>query len=427
MVTGFALRGNAAEPASGQAERVDSPSQHEGMPFKLIVSTDGDLQLAPLGNAALLSKGTVARRLYLIRDGMIQEVDGLNDLDIDTFPSSWAAGGTWPDNVWMAISNASDAGPNWSWIYRWKLTPRQHGETEGGSWELLREHFESVGEVIPWRGGAFLIAGNSALAFPYNNVTWVTPSKDTHVATDFCVTLRRKYKQTSLPDGCSRKAEVVDSPPEMPKSFVAVESSDDGSWGLSAGQLLHWRSAEWVNVAYLPSSKSEGAAPCTLTPNITRVQLWVRSETDLWLTISDDGCGQVWSTTGGKNSVTFFSDGDEFKLLDKRSEWDDSCPYVMVDTVALRGDPINGTSWRMSIAQGRAIIRKALRKHPEFRQLPFFRYPCFGFDCIGARVPDLRTGEALRKAVGSEQYDHNYASPLYCGPHPLSQLFQVYP
>ena len=480
-----------------QADHQNSSNPYQGVPLKLIAASEGydsQLQLMALGSAALISRGYWNRVLYLIRDGRVHELDGLNGYNrrADAPPARWVAGGTWPDEVWMALSQSSDGGPSWSWIYRWIPTAPQDTPAQDGHWALWREHEESVGHIIPWRGGVVVIGDGTHLVFPSHVVTWVTAAQTIRLSPRACAgllpwdkrdgalfgfgywcgeefpkgvpqiqsllqyqsnahgklivhhialpeSLRHddlrlfvesgqllviKTKEDAGPRFFRLEGEYWVTAGELPKSFVAIESSDHTPWGLSSGQLLRWQHSRWEQVAYLPSSRYGDAARCTPALDDSDLRVWTQGESDIWLMMSDQNCGQLWSTVSSDGTFEL-ADAVTSGLSAKRSESENKCQDIMVDVIVLNGDPINGTSWEMSASRGRALIQKALRTHPEFRQLPFFRYRSFGYDCIGARVPDSKTGEALRNAVGSEQYDHNCASPTQCGSHPGSQPFPI--
>jgi len=466
------------------------------MPLNLVAKTDGALQLEPVGDAALISKGSWGRMLYLIRDQKLQAVEGLNGFvqSDNAGPSFWVAAGTWPDNVWLALSMTSDAGPSWSWIYQWTPAPERSGKNPAGHWSLRREHERSVGQVVPWRGGAVLV--HTSPHAPYSvlikdGVDWLTPPKSTSLSASSCTgplpwreqggsllgfgyaceedgfwpergaaLVRHRWdargrletESVALPESfvadgdppswrlfieaeqllmLNTRANAVEprlvrregdrwvAAGDLPTPFDLVKSTDHALWVLSEGQLLRWRRSGWQAIAHLPCSSADATEACRSRD----AELWSRSDAELWLSIA----GQLWCTVSAENAVTFLTSDEESALAEERRTWDDRCPHVMVDVVALNGEPINGEPWRLSAEEGRALIRNALRGRPEFHALPFFRYRSFGHDCIGARVPDAKTGEALRGAVGSERYDHHHTSSPHCGPHPDSRPFRVFP
>ncbi len=469
----------------------------QGMPLNLVAQIDDEMQLAPVGDAALLSTGFWGTRmLYLIRDRKLQAVEGLNGFvqSDNAGASFWAAGGSWPDDVWLALSMASDAGPSWSWIYQWIPSPERSAESPTGHWALRREHERSVGQVIPWRGGAVLVHTSPHVPRPLlfeQGASWLTPTKSTRLGASSCAGplpwLGQDDSLLGFGYACERddvwlepSAALVrhqwdargqldtehltlpesfdadDNPPrwrlfiegeqllllntksnaveprlvrregdrwvaagDLPTPSHLVKSTDHALWVLSEGQLMRWRRSGWQAIAHLPCSSADAVEACRSDDG----ELWSRSESELWLAVA----GQLWSTADAEDSVIFLTTEEREALMEERRTWDDRCPYIMVDVVALNGDPLNGEPWRMSAEEGRTLIRNALRDRPELRSLSFFRYDSFGHDCIGARVPDEKTGAALRLAVGSDHHHHFYTVSPHCGPHPDSRPFRVFP
>lgn len=126
------------------------------MPLRYVAGTDTWLDLHPLGEAALLFVGSwVGRTSYLIHRGEVVSVEGLDSyLQQDNAGMSFVeAGGTWPRDAWLAVSQRSDAGPSIAWVYRWVASSKAPGAALSGSWRLVHEHGRLVSELVPWQGG----------------------------------------------------------------------------------------------------------------------------------------------------------------------------------------------------------------------------------------------------------------------------------
>jgi hypothetical protein len=311
-----------------------------------VAQLDYPVRLLPLGTSALVLTGDWAAPLaFVIDENQLTFRSQLARFDVRPRGATalWVAGGSWPDNVWLAMSYPSDAGPCGADVYNL----RRDG------WTKRLEHSSCVGDLKLWRNDPVLIGttpnipvmttraierlGTSGIeplaydtcdfaasSFSQNGVlsvfstdcateagvegssnglridTWsATGSRSTEL-----VPLRGHSVERVLVDaggpafllrgdeqGPAQVARFVSDHwltlAEVPEDFSTLDASGSLElWGLSQGQLLSWNSGKWGRTR-LPAPPADA--------QIAWGSVWHRGPRDVWLVGESTRAGHVTS------------------------------------------------------------------------------------------------------------------------------------
>jgi hypothetical protein len=151
----------SSAPPFAKGERRDT-----GLAFHLVAEFPYDITFAPLGPNALLVTGDWLASLPLLIEAnelrFFPELARFDERDAGNISAAW---GSWPDNAWLAVSKASDAGPSWSDVFRW--TPAAVSAHDGGTpkpqWMKKVEHDPWVCEAVELGDTIILVGRSSAV------------------------------------------------------------------------------------------------------------------------------------------------------------------------------------------------------------------------------------------------------------------------
>lgn len=171
----------SATVASVAAHLPDAPPQLQdtGLAFHRVATFDYPIAFAALGGSALLVAGERNPVPLLIADSALQFVPELAKLNSAThFSYVLRAGGSWPDNAWIALSHSSDAGPSDADVYQWNPDPQRlsPGGMRGLGWVKKHEHDKGVLELVVWRERPVLLGTHFGVPVRQNHALGVLSS-----------------------------------------------------------------------------------------------------------------------------------------------------------------------------------------------------------------------------------------------------------
>lgn len=139
-----------ASPQPIEAAVASASALDTGLRLRLVAQLGYPMRLLPLGSSALVLTGDWTAHLpFIIDKNQLTFRTELTRFDAPPRVATplWVAGGSWPDNVWLAMSYPSDAGPCGADVYRLR----------GDSWVKMLEHSSCVGALTLWRNDPVLV------------------------------------------------------------------------------------------------------------------------------------------------------------------------------------------------------------------------------------------------------------------------------
>lgn len=477
----------AATPAAPSASM---PTAAVGQPrpgFHLVAELPYPASLAPLGKDALLVAGDrFGQMLLSIEGNQLGFRPELSRLDQPSRPTSFvsAAGGTWPDNAWLAVSGTSDAGPASSDVYRWA----------SGYWAKKHEHDSGVTELAPWRGnlvmqGTFFSvpmlieqrveelastgtknlkaticdSGSLALAPPLVHdgslsvfgyecgqnggapeqgmalliETWSSQGKKSQQR----VPLPGDSSIERLVAGPTGVAAVLSAAGSEPRrlarlvqdqwqtvselapdvALVASPGTRD-LWAVVGSQLRLWSGLDWSTLELPTAALPRGAS---------WQAVWRRGQDDVWLLAATGERTWLFNSKDGKRATPLPSDAERKACAATMTQDPYDCAATFFDFLALQPFQLGADfATTLSPEKARRVLRAALAQDPRFRQLELVRHGCYGEDCIGAKVSDKAVVEAFYQALARQtravpELERAARSEPRCYPPPETKPFPL--
>jgi hypothetical protein len=395
--------------------------------------------------------------LLSIENNQLRFRPELNDID-DPPPWKrwfWTVGGAWPDNAWLALSGASDAGPSSADVYHWR----------DSRWVKQREHARGILDLALWRGN--LVLQGSLLAVPMmveQQLHEVSGSKTKSLNPTLCsaggatllAPLRvhdgalslfgyecpkngeapeqgaalvvetwtasgtRSKRRSLLPDDLPWPDQLVidqaglaavlpkheQQPPRLarfiagawqtvavlPATFSRVPAPRSFElWGVVESQLRCWQGGDW-SVMALPTD--------TLPPGAHWKSVWRRAPGDVWLLAGSADKSWLFNSADGKSVTPLPSNVEREAIGERMSRERSECRQPFADVLVLQPHQLGeDVAVTLSPERARRMLKAALARSPRFQHLQFVRHGCYGEDCVGALVKDEEEAQALRAAL----------------------------
>lgn len=459
-------------PASSRSQIPEPPVSSSSafdaeLRLRLVAQLGYPVRLLPLGASALVLTGGWATPVpFIIDKNQLTFRPELARFDAPPRAATplWVAGGSWPDNAWLAVSYPSDAGPCGADVYH----------LHGDSWVKMLESTGCVGDLKLWRNDPVLIGTTPNIPVPITRaIERLSKAGIEQLAQDTCdfaaPALSRDGALSVFSTDCPTDGAgfVHDAPrglridnwsaagihstevvplgdrgvervlvdaggpafllssdehtpaqvarfisdrwlrlAEVPEDFSSLEASGALElWGVSRGQLLYWDNGQWARLR-LPTLQANA--------QIHWSSVWRRGPRDVWLV------GE--STRAGSDQVTslLFNTADGGAKLEQlpepaaREELSRAiferdgadCPHPFGDI--LKQSPFQlGADVSLPVLTDAEVIRRlkhVLRTHREFRHLRFVSHQCYGEYCVGAQFRDAAELERFVSLLPHDGY-----------------------
>jgi hypothetical protein len=466
----------APRPRTQEAVTSSSSAFESQLQLRLVASLGYPVRLLPLGASALVFTGEWHAPLPLIIDG--NQLTFRTELTrFDAPPrgptSLWVAGGSWPDNVWLAMSYPSDAGPCVSDVYH----------LGGASWVKMLEHSSCVGDLKLWRNDPVLVgttpnipvlttraiarfskAGIEQLVRDTCDFAAPASSRDgvlSVFSTDcagavepgfdgpFPDRVRIDTWSAAAPhstafvplDGLSVERVLVDAGgpafllrgrergparlaryvgdhwrtlAEVPEDFSSIEASGAlALWGVSRGQLLYWDNDRWARTR-LPAPQAG--------TQITWSSVWRRGPSDVWLVGESTRAGSSQKTSLLFNTADGSAKLEQLPAPTAREGLaqaifepeQPSCPHPFADVLKQSPFQLGADVGLPFLTDAEVVhrLKRLLLTHPEFGHLRFVGHQCYGEACVGAQFQNLAELERFLNLLPRDGYRGDRVSCL---------------